>query len=378
MKLSILGCYSATPRKKTHTTSQLLEIKNHLLLIDCGEGTQVRLREMKIKFLKIEHIFISHLHGDHFYGLIGLISSFNLLGREKDLHIYAPKGIKNLINLHFELGNSWTNFKLIFHELVEEKTTVIFEDEKIIIKTIPLKHRIYTNGFLFKEKKELRKINKEAVKKYSLNFSDFKNLKNGEDFIMPDGIIIKNELLTIKPNPPKSYAFCSDTIYNEEIIPIIKKVDLLYHESTFLEEHINLAKKTFHSTAKQAAKIAQLAQVKHLLLGHYSTRYPQLESFKTEAKKEFKNVEKPYGYKGSLESYGTSSFCSKTASQLEGNSIGSFPSGFRNPNNNSAKTSSVIPNSAINAFVFLLIFVNIAERSKLITTIEGFLSLSIS
>ena len=291
MKLIILGCYSANPRKKKHTTSQVLEIKNHLLLIDCGEGTQLMLRKMKIKFSKIEHIFISHLHGDHFYGLIGLISSFHLLGRKKTLHIYAPKGIKSLINLHLELGNSWTNFKLIFHELSEKKTAIIFENEKIKVETIPLKHRIYTNGFLFKEKKELKKINKEAIKKYSLEFSDFKNLKNGKDFITQEGTIIKNESLTIKSNPTKSYAFCSDTIYNEEIIPIIKGVNLLYHESTFLDEDIHLAKKTFHSTAKQAAKIAQLARVKRLLLGHYSTRYTQIESFKTEAKEEFKNVE---------------------------------------------------------------------------------------
>lgn len=243
MELIILGCHSATPRENHHTTSQLLLIKKHFFLIDCGEGTQIQLRKAKINFSRINHIFISHLHGDHFYGLVGLISSLRLLGRKNSLSIFGPKGIKDLITSQLKASNSWTNYPLIFNELSSLNSEILYEDEIVSVKTIPLNHRIYTNGFLFKS--------------------------NGKE--------------------KKSYAFCSDTMYDENLIELIKFSDLLYHDSTFLDVDKYLAEKTKHSTAFQAATIAKKASVKKLILGHYSSRYKNKTQFLDEAKNIFNN-----------------------------------------------------------------------------------------
>ncbi len=290
MKLTILGCYAATPRTITNPTSQLLEIKNRMFLIDCGEGTQVQLRKNKIKFSKINQVFISHLHGDHFFGLIGLISTFSLLGRTTDLHIYGPKGIKEIILLQLRLSNSWTNYGLYFHELESNESEVIFEDEKVLVTTIPLKHRVYTNGFLFLEKVGERKLNMDAVLNYEIESCYYQKIKNGKDITLEDGRLIPNSELTFDPVQPKSYAFCSDTVYHEAILPIIENVDVLYHESTFLESEEGLAEKTLHSTAKEAARIALKANAKKLILGHYSTRYESIALFKEEAEYVFPEV----------------------------------------------------------------------------------------
>jgi ribonuclease Z len=290
MKLTILGCYAATPRTFTNPTSQVLEIRNRMFLIDCAEGTQVQLRKNKIKFSKISRVFISHLHGDHFYGLIGLISTFMLLGRTTDLHVYGPKGIKEVILLQLKLSNSYTTYNLYFHELELDESEVIFEDEKVLVRTIPLKHRVYTNGYLFEEKIGDRKLNFEAVAKHKIETCYFQNIKNGKNITLDDGTEIDNADLTFDPIEPKKYAFCSDTIYNERIITIIKNSDALYHEATFLESEEALATKTMHSTAKQAATIAKAANVKQLLLGHYSTRYDSISLFEDEAKTIFENV----------------------------------------------------------------------------------------
>ncbi|MGN7812787.1 ribonuclease Z [Flavobacterium sp. 22076] len=290
MKLTILGCYAATPRTLTNPTSQVLEIKNRLFLIDCGEGTQVQLRKNKIKFSKINHIFISHLHGDHLYGLIGTISTFSLLGRTTDLHIYGPKGIKELILLQLKLTESWTTYNLFFHELESKESEVIFEDKRVIVRTIPLKHRVYTNGYLFQEKPDERKLNVEAVQSYDIHVAYYQKIKNGSDITLDNGTVVENHKLTFDPPPAKSYAFCSDTVYNEAVIPIIQNADVLYHESTFLESEAPLALKTLHSTAKEAAAIALKANVKQLILGHYSTRYDGIERFKEEAETVFPNV----------------------------------------------------------------------------------------
>ncbi len=290
MNLTILGCYAATPRTFTNPTAQVLDIKNRLFLIDCGEGTQVQLRKNKIKFSKINHIFISHLHGDHFFGLVGLVSTFMLLNRTTDLHIYGPAGIKEIIKLQLKLSNSWPNFNLFFHELTNVNSEVVFEDEKVIVKTIPLKHRVYTNGFLFVEKIGDRKLNKDAVQNYEIDQCYYQKIKNGKNITLDDGRIIENKDLTFDPLPPKSYAFCSDTLYDESIIPIINGVDALYHESTFLETEVELSKKTMHSTAKDAARIALKADVKLLVLGHYSTRYENISLFKDEAETIFSEV----------------------------------------------------------------------------------------
>ena len=290
MKLTILGCYAATPRTLSNPTSQVLEIKNRVFLIDCAEGTQVQLRKSKIKFSKINHIFISHLHGDHFYGLIGLISTFMLLNRENDLHIYGPKGIKEIILLQLRASDSYSGYNLYFHELTSKESVTVFEDEKVIVKTIPLSHRVYTNGFLFQEKNIERKLNFETIENYTIDKVYFNKIKFGGDITLDDGTVIPNSELSFPPLPVKSYAYCSDTKYDEKIIPIIQNVDYLYHESTFLESEEALSEKTMHSTAKQAATIASKAQVKNLILGHYSTRYSSIELFKEEAQTIFPSV----------------------------------------------------------------------------------------
>lgn len=291
MKLTILGCHSATPRFNAAPTAQVLEVRGHLFLIDCGEGTQMRLRACKVKFSRIKHIFISHLHGDHFFGLVGLISTFRLLGREAELHIYGPKGIKEAITLQLKLGNSWTNYPLLFHELDSKEPQLLLEDDKLSVMTIPLKHRIYTNGFLIREKEGLRKLDIEALKQYRIDTSYFNKIKQGSDLELDNGKVIPNDKLTLDPDPPVSYAYCSDTAYYPDMIAQIQGVNCLYHEATFLQSHEHLAGPTGHSTAAQAGQIAAAAQVGTLILGHYSGRYSELEDFRCEASPFFSNTE---------------------------------------------------------------------------------------
>ena len=292
ISLTILGCHSATPRANAYPTSQYLEINNRHFLIDCGEGTQRQMRKYKVGFSKINHIFISHLHGDHFFGLIGLISTFGILNREKDLHIYGPKGIKEVTVLQLKLSKSWTKYTLVFHELTSNESELIFEDDNVIVHTIPLDHRVYTNGFLFTEKPKLKKLHIDNIKQYDeIEICDYHNIRAGKDFVLSTGEIIPNSQLTIEPEKPKSFAFCSDTAYKPNIIPIIKNVDVLYHEATFLKDKENLCEKTKHSTAEQAASIAKQAHVGKLIIGHYSSRYNNILSFKEEAQTVFENVE---------------------------------------------------------------------------------------
>lgn len=290
MKLTVLGCYAATPRTFTNPTSQVLEINNELFLIDCGEGTQVELRRNKVKFGKIKHIFISHLHGDHFYGLIGLISTFMLLNRKTELHVYGPKGIKEIISLQLKFSNSWTGYPLYFHELSGKDPEVILTTKKVTVETIPLKHRIYCNGFLFREQPKPRKLLMEEVKKYPIDVAYYKGIKKGKDAILSNGTVIPNAQLTADPDPPKSYAFCSDTAFYPAMIDQLQSITALYHEATFLEEHAYLAAPTGHSTAREAAAIAREAKVENLVLGHFSTRYDSILPFKTEAEDVFPNV----------------------------------------------------------------------------------------
>lgn len=292
--LTILGYNSAIPTINNYPTAQLLEISERYFLIDCGEGTQVQLRKAKAKFSKINHIFISHLHGDHCFGLLGLISSFQLLGREIPLHIYAPVGVKELVEVTLRITENHKTFDIIFHELNSKKSEIIFEDDKVEVHTIPLNHRIYCNGYLFREKPKERRLNMEEIQKYpEIEICDYHNIKKGKDFILNDGYVIKNESITTAPLPSVSYAFCSDTQYMESIIPIIKGVDLLYHESTFLEEKKDLAKNTGHSTALEAATIAKKAGAKKLILGHFSNRYSDYSVFLDEARQVFDNSHLP-------------------------------------------------------------------------------------
>lgn len=282
--LTILGYNSAIPTVKSAPTAQFLEMEERCFLIDCGEGTQVQLRKAKAKFSKINNIFISHLHGDHVFGLPGLISSFRLLGRETPLHVYGPKGIKEMMETIFRITETHQGFEVVFHELSSKKSEKVFEDNRVEVFTIPLDHRIYCNGYLFKEKPKERHLNMQEISKYpEIEICDYHNLKRGKDIQLSDGYILKNENLTKPAEPSVSYAFCSDTRYLESIIPIIKNVDVLYHEATFLHDLKKMADYTGHTTALEAAKIARKANVKKLILGHFSNRYNDLSVFLNEA-----------------------------------------------------------------------------------------------
>lgn len=292
--LTILGFNSAIPTVNSAPTAQLLEMEERHFLIDCGEGTQVQLRKAKSRFSKINHIFISHLHGDHCFGLPGLIASFRLLGRETPMHIYGPKGIAEMLETIFRLTETHRGFEIIYHELSSKQSEKIYEDKRVEVLTIPLKHRIYCNGYLFREKQKPRHLNiKEIIKYPEIETCDYHNLKQGKDFILKDGYVLKNEVLTTEPTKSVSYAFCSDTRYSEEIIPIIQNVDVLYHEATFLHDLSEMAQHTGHSTALEAARIARKAQVGKLILGHFSNRYQDLSVFTDEARKIFAETHLP-------------------------------------------------------------------------------------
>lgn len=291
MKLHIIGCHAATPRHLTHPSAQVLEAGGHMMLIDCGEGTQMELRRYRIKFSRISHIFISHLHGDHFFGLPGLVSTFRLLGREKPLHIYGPKGIKEAITLLLKLGDSWTQYPLHFHELASDAPECIFEDSSLKVTTLPLLHRVYTNGFLFQATPGPRTLDPVKAREYGIDRAYFQKIKQGEDVPDADGNLVSHTLVSHPPPPPPSYAYCSDTAYKPELARWIQGVDLLYHEATFQEREASLAPKTGHSTARDAARIAREAGVGRLLLGHFSTRYKDQQGFLREASEIFPEVE---------------------------------------------------------------------------------------
>ena len=290
-KLTILGSNSALPTSNRYPTAQVLEVPGRCFLIDCGEGTQIQLRRNKINFSKIQHIFISHLHGDHYYGLIGLLSTMNLMGIKNDVHIYAHSELKNLIDPQLNFIRGEMTINPIFHPLNFKKPQTIFESKKTEVISFPVKHSIPTCGFLFREKPKAANIKKEMIKAYDIPIAQIKTIKEGADFVTDDGQIIPNDKLTIAAPKPKSYAFCTDTAYHPPIAEIIKGVDLLYHESTFLEELKDLAKKTQHSTAKQAAKMAVLSEAKRLLIGHFSARFKNTSLFQEEARMVFADTE---------------------------------------------------------------------------------------
>lgn len=292
--LTILGFNSAIPTVNSSPTAQLLQMEERHFLIDCGEGTQVQLRKAKAKFSRLNHIFISHLHGDHCFGLPGLIASFRLLGRETPLHVYGPKGIKEMLETIFRITETHRGFEVIYHELSGSVSEKIYEDKKVEVFTIPLNHRIYCNGYLFREKPKERHLNMTEITKYpEIQQCDYHNLKLGKDFQLSDGYILPNTLLTTPPDPQVSYAFCSDTRYLESIIPIIKGVDVLYHEATFLHDLKEMADYTGHTTALEAARIAREAEVKKLIVGHFSNRYPDLSVFTDEARQIFSETYLP-------------------------------------------------------------------------------------
>lgn len=284
LSLTILGSNSALPKSDRYPTAQILRVSERFFLIDCGEGTQMQLRRNRINFNKINHMFLSHLHGDHIFGLIGLISTMGLLGRKKVLTIHAHQDLKGLMEPHLLYFCADLPYQIVFSDLCYDEPKIIYEDKKVTVQSLPLSHRIPTCGFVFREKPKEANIRKEAIEKYSLSVREIVAIKNGEPFIGEDGKEVEPSELIIPPRKTSSYAFCSDTRYYRRVIEHIKGVDLLYHEATFLHELKDLAKKTSHTTAKQAATIARDAEVGKLLLGHFSSRYKDLSPIEKEAK----------------------------------------------------------------------------------------------
>lgn len=289
-ELNILGCGSALPTMQHVPTSQVLNVREKLFMIDCGEGTQLQFRRARLRFNRLNQIFISHLHGDHCFGLIGLISTLGLLGRTGDLTIHAVADLERILRPQLDFYCKDLSFEVIFKSFDHTKHEVIYQDRSLSVSTIPLDHRMPCAGFLFEEAKNDLHLDGEAVKFYNVPIKELAKIKQGADYITESGQIISNNRLTKPAKPSRKYAFCSDTAYKESIIPIIKDVDLLYHESTFLDEDKARAKETRHSTASQAAEIALKANVKKLMLGHYSSRYSNDALFLEEAVKIFANT----------------------------------------------------------------------------------------
>tara|TARA_B100000941_G_scaffold211730_1_gene155260 strand:+ start:348 stop:1253 length:906 start_codon:yes stop_codon:yes gene_type:complete len=294
LKLKILGSQGALPRRGMYSTSQILNIKNKYILIDCPEGVQFQLKNFRIKFSKIDFILISHAHGDHYFGLIGLISTYSLLRRKNKLKLFCPRVVSEIINAQMKISSMFLSYDLEIIELNSKKSEKIYESNDFSIFTIPLKHSIYSNGFLFQEKNNKRKLNLDLAQKFNINKVYYNKLTKGENVFNEKGKEIDFREVTIEGSKNKSYAFCSDTTYFPNIIKKISNVDLLYHESTFLEEDRKKAKLTWHSTAKDAAKIARDAKVDKLIIGHFSSRYENLDLFINEVKQIFQNVELAY------------------------------------------------------------------------------------
>jgi len=289
MKVTILGNNSALQAFGRHPTAQAVSVFNELLLIDCGEGTQGQLQRYGIKWRNLHHIFISHMHGDHYFGLPGIINSMSLLGRSAPLHLFAPAALQPIIEAILNVADTTLSYPLLFHPL-PEGAAVLVDEPLFTVTCFPVMHRIHCHGFLIEKKSRGRKILPDKCADYCIPHEAFESLKEGADYHRPDGTLIKNEWVTDESPKPKRYAYCADTIYTESILEWISGVDLLYHESTYLEEDREKAALRYHTTALQAAQIAQLARVGQLLLGHFSSKYKDLEPFRVEASAFFPNV----------------------------------------------------------------------------------------
>lgn len=279
--VTILGNNSALPAYGRHPTSQVVTLQDHSFLIDCGEGAQMQMHKYKVRKSKINHIFISHLHGDHYFGLPGLLTSYGLLGRVQDLHIYGPAPLERVLSEIFAVGDIRLPYTIHFHGIYQPG--ILIEEEKFSVECFSVFHRIECFGFLIREKRKPRKIVKEKISNYAIPHSFFNDIKEGKDYTTPDGILVKNEEITIANHPERSYAFCADTAYNETLANILKDVTMLYHETTYLKEMEEKAASRFHSTTIQAATLANIAQAKKLLIGHFSSKYESLDQFLEES-----------------------------------------------------------------------------------------------
>ena len=289
-ELHILGCGSALPTTRHFATSQVVNLRDKLFMIDCGEGAQMQLRKSRLKFSRLNHIFISHLHGDHCFGLMGLISTFGLLGRTAELHIHSPKGLEELLTPMLNFFCHTLAYKVIFHEFDTRQTSGVYEDRSMTVTTIPLQHRIPCCGFLFAEKARPNHIIRDMVDFYKVPVYELNRIKNGSDYVTPEGEVIANTRLTRPSDPPRKYAYCSDTIFRPEIVEQLSGVDLFFHEATFAESELARAKETYHTTAAQAARIALEAGVRQLVIGHFSARYEDESILLKEASAVFPNT----------------------------------------------------------------------------------------
>ena len=288
-KIHILGCGSATPTLHHFPSSQIVEVRGKLFMIDCAEGTQLQLRKLRVPFTKIQAIFISHIHGDHCFGLIGMISTFGLLGRTAPLHIYAPKALEKMLEMQIEMFCNDLGYEVVFHAVDTKENKVIYDDRSLTVETVPLCHRVPCAGYIFREKPTLPHIRRDMIDFYQIPLSQINNIKAGADWTTPDGTLIENSRLVTPAEPPRSYAYCSDTAYLPHLHELLKGVTTLYHESTYAEDMMDNAVKYCHSTARQAAMVAKAAGVSRLLLGHYSSRYTNEEILLNEAQEIFSN-----------------------------------------------------------------------------------------
>lgn len=289
-EINILGCGAALPTPRRLSSAQIVNIREKLFMLDCAEGTQMALRRSHLAFSHLQAIFLTHLHGDHVFGLIGLLSTFGLLGRIQDLHIYGPKDLQRIFQPQIDHFCSDSPYKIILHEIDTHIVQTIYEDRSLSVSTLPLSHRVPCCGFLFREKPKPRHIRRDMIDFYHIPISQINNIKAGQDWITPEGTLIPNERLTTPADPIRTYAYCTDTAYRPQLAEMLHDVTCLYHEATFADEHALLAKKTFHSTAQQAAQIAKEAHAGQLVIGHFSSRYPSEQVLLDEARSIFPNT----------------------------------------------------------------------------------------
>lgn len=289
-RVYILGCGSALPTLHHYASSQVVELRGKQFMVDCGEGTQMQLRRSRIRFTKISHVFITHLHGDHCFGLIGMISSFGMLGRTAPLHVYADTALGPMLDAQLKLFCGGLGYEVVFHPIDTTKNEIIYDDRSLTVTTIPLRHRVPCCGFLFREKPTLPHIRREMLDVYGIPTSQINNIKNGMDWTADDGTVIPNSRLVTPPDPARSYAYCSDTAYIPKLYKLVEGVTTLYHESTYGSDNEAMAKKYCHSTAAQAATVAKNAGAQQLILGHYSARYDDETVLLNEAKAIFPNT----------------------------------------------------------------------------------------